>query len=40
MKWLMQELGVESPVLPFEQALYESYNTRRKEFQRPDLELD
>lgn len=39
-KWLLQQLGVTDPVLPFEEALYQSYETRRKEFQRPDLELD
>lgn len=39
-KWLLEQLGVESPVLPFEEALYQSYEVRRKEFQRPDLALD
>lgn len=39
-KWLLLQLGVEAPVLPFEQELYLAYETRRKEFQRTDLELD
>lgn len=39
-KWLLKQLGVETPVLPYEDALYQAYETRRKEFQRPDLELD
>ena len=39
-KWLMTKLGVEAPSLPFEKDLYVSYETRRKEFQRTDLELD
>ena len=38
-KWLLTQLGVE-PKLPFEDALYLAYETRRKEFQRTDLELD
>ena len=39
-KWLLKQLGVDSPVLPFEDALYLAYETKRKEFQRTDLELD
>ena len=39
-KWLLQQLGVENPALPFEDALYLAYETKRKEFQRTDLELD
>ena len=39
-KWLLKELGIEDPVLPFEDALYLAYETKRKEFQRTDLELD
>ena len=39
-KWLLKKLGVDEPVLPFEDALYESYEAKRKEFQRPDLALD
>ena len=39
-KWLLEQLGVEEPVLPFEEALYLAYETKRKEFQRTDLELD
>ena len=39
-KWLLKQLGVEEPALPFEDALYLAYETKRKEFQRSDLELD
>ena len=39
-KWLLKQLGVEDPVLPYEVALYLAYETKRKEFQRTDLELD
>lgn len=39
-KWLMAQLGVETPALPYEDALYLAYETKRKEFQRSDLELD
>lgn len=39
-KWLLKKLGVENPVLPYEEALYKSFEVRRKEFQRQDLELD
>lgn len=39
-KWLLQQLGADIPCLPFEDALYQSYECRRKEFQRPDLALD
>ncbi len=39
-KWLLKKIGVSEPVLPFENALYESYEAKRKEFQRPDLVLD
>ena len=39
-KWLLMQLGVETSVLPFEDALYLAYETKRKEFQRTDLELD
>ena len=39
-KWLLQQLGVENPALPYEDALYLAYETKRKEFQRSDLELD
>lgn len=39
-KWLLKQLGVENPALPFEDALYLAYETKRKEFQRTDLELD
>ena len=39
-KWLMKKLGCENTSLPFEEALYKSYDIRRKEFQRSDLELD
>lgn len=39
-KWLLKKIGVSEPELPFEKALYESYEAKRKEFQRPDLVLD
>ena len=39
-KWLLQQLGADATCLPFEEALYQSYECRRKEFQRPDLALD
>ena len=39
-KWLLRQLHIDEPHLPFEEALYESYENRRKEFQRPDLALD
>ena len=39
-KWLLQQLNIENPVLPYEDALYLAYETKRKEFQRTDLELD
>lgn len=39
-KWLLKQIGIAEPVLPYEDALYLSYETRRKEFQRTDLELD
>lgn len=39
-KWLLNELGIEHAALPFEDSLYMAYETKRKEFQRTDLELD
>ena len=39
-KWLLTQLGIQNPVLPYEEALYQSYESKRKEFQRPDLALD
>lgn len=39
-KWLFKQLGIDMPTLPFENALYEAYEAKRKEFQRPDLALD
>lgn len=39
-KWLLQQLGVDSPTLPYEADLYTAYEVRRKEFQRADLELE
>ena len=39
-KWLLKELGVEEPKLPFEADLYKAYEVRKQEFTRPDLELD
>lgn len=39
-KWLLAQLDTDTEQLPFENALYEAYERRRKEFQRPDLALD
>lgn len=39
-KWLLTRIGVNNPKLPFEEALYESFYAKRKEFQRTDLVLD
>lgn len=39
-KWLLKQLGVDKALLPFEDTLYQAYESRRKEFQRPDLALD
>lgn len=39
-KWLLKQLGAAAEQLPFEDALYQAYESRRKEFQRPDLALD
>lgn len=39
-KWLLKQIGADISVLPFEAALYEAYEAKRKEFQRPDLALD
>jgi CobQ-like glutamine amidotransferase family enzyme len=39
-KWLLKELGIEEPQLPFEADLYKAYEVRKQEFTRPDLELD
>ena len=39
-KWLLNEMGIKNAVLPFEDSLYMAYETKRKEFQRTDLELD
>lgn len=39
-KWLLTQLGITEPTLPFEEALYQSYEMRRKEYERPDLALD
>ena len=39
-KWLLKQLGVEAPVLPFEEDLYKAYEVKKQEFTRPDLELD
>ena len=39
-KWLLKELGVENPTLPFEADLYKAYEVKKQEFTRPDLELD
>lgn len=39
-KWLLRRLGIVDPILPYEEALYRAYETKRKEFRRPDLALD
>lgn len=39
-KWLLRELGICAPQLPFEEALYQAYRVKLQEFTRPDLELD
>ena len=39
-KWLLKELGIAEPKLPFEADLYKAYEVRKQEFTRPDLELD
>lgn len=39
-KWLLTQLGLKSPALPFEDALYQSYQVRLAEFQNPQLVLE
>lgn len=39
-KWLLTQLGIDDPQLPYADALYESYECKRKEFQQPGLALD
>ena len=39
-KWLFNELGISECELPFEKDLYQAYDVRRKEFQRPELVMD
>ena len=39
-KWLAEELEHPLPRLPFEAHLYAAYESKRKEFQRSDLELE
>ncbi len=39
-KWLLHKLGSNTCNLPYEDALYTAYETKRKEFQLPDLELE
>lgn len=39
-KWLLLQLGIENPQLPYADALYQSYECKRKEFQQPGLALD
>ena len=39
-KWLLKQLGVAEPKLPFEADLYKAYEVKAKVFTRPDLELD
>ena len=38
--WLLKRLGADMEKLPFEEAMRQAYEVKRKEFQRPDLELD
>ena len=38
--WLLKKLGADMEKLPFEEAMRQAYDVKRKEFQRPDLELD
>ena len=39
-KWLLGQLGVSEPRLPFEADLYKAYEVKTQVFTRPDLELD
>lgn len=39
-KWLLNKLGKTDCQLPFEDALYKAYQTKREEFKRSDLELE
>ncbi len=39
-KWLLTQLGIKAPQLPHSEALYQSYECKRKEFQQPGLALD
>ena len=39
-KWLLKELGMAEPKLPFEADLYKAYEVKKQVFTRPDLELD
>ena len=39
-KWLLKQLGVQEPKLPFEADLYKAYEVKKQVFTRPDLELD
>ncbi len=39
-KWLLTQLGINDPQLPYTDALYQSYECKRKEFQQPGLALD
>ena len=39
-KWLLGQLGVSEPRLPFEADLYKAYEVKKQVFTRPDLELD
>ena len=39
-KWLLKQLGIDEPKLPFEEDLYKAYAVKAKAFTRPDLELD
>ena len=39
-KWLLKQLGIAEPKLPFEADLYKAYEVKKQVFTRPDLELD
>ena len=39
-KWLLGQLGIQDLQLPYADALYQSYECKRKEFQQPGLALD
>ncbi len=39
-KWIFEKLGYNGLTLPYEDTLYSAFETKRKEFQFPDLELE